>query len=132
MSQEFNLRYNDIQPDSKADDNTQPKQSECVTYYETEGHARNVCFVLENGDRIFLNYAYLISGEYEHENGMVKLTFTTHFVSIFGSNLLDLCWSISCNLPMQIQMDDHRYKLLSTSNSLKISRIEVVNNLKDK
>ena len=45
----------------------QPEQPECVTYYETEGHARKVCFVLGNGDRVLLNYAFLVSGEYERE-----------------------------------------------------------------
>jgi hypothetical protein len=123
MSREFNLRYNEIQPDRNANDNTTPEHSECVTYYETEGHARNVCFVLENGDRIFLNYAYLVSGEYEQETGKIKLSFTTHNIVIEGNNLILLFENFAKHMPIILGCSTSRYKALTTDNSIQVLRI---------
>ena len=126
MSQEFNLRYNDIQPDSNANDNTPLEQSECVTYYETEGHARNVCFVLENGDRIFLNYAYLISAFCHHEIRNIFLFFTSHTVVINGENLDLLCYELFNHEVKQVCCLNTRYNKLENARTILINSIEII------
>lgn len=128
MSQEFNLRYNEIQPDSTANDNMPLVQSEGVTYYETEGHARNVCFVLENGNRIFLNYAYLMSGEYEQATGKIILSFTTHMIVIEGNNLMPLFENFAKHMPIILGCSSSRYKALTADNSVQVLRINAFTN----
>lgn len=126
MSQEFNLRYDDIQPESNANDNTSLEQSECVTYYETEGHVRNVCFVSGNGDRIFLNYAYLTSGDFQYEQGQIFLCFTTHTVTIKGLNLSLLFDDLMKQTPKTLTAQGGRYSELLTSDRRQISQIDIV------
>jgi hypothetical protein len=68
----------------------QPEEQKSVELYDTPGHARNVCFVQESGVMTFLNYAYLVSGQYNPETSVITLGFTTHTVSLNGHDLGDL------------------------------------------
>ncbi len=42
--------------------------------YATPSQVRNLCFVQPDGKRLFLNYAYLVSGEYSPETNTIVLT----------------------------------------------------------
>lgn len=77
---------------------------------------------LRMGIGYFLNYAYLISGEYEHESGKITLTFTSQTVVIEGVNLLDLFDSFCAHLPQRIKPSRIHYRALSEG--LKISAIQ--------
>ncbi|MBN8865541.1 MAG: hypothetical protein J0H92_19355 [Sphingobacteriales bacterium] len=126
MSQEFNLRYNEIQPEINANDNMPLEQSECVTYYETEGHARNVCFVFENGNRIFLNYAHLLFCEYIHEIGAINLIFTSHRIILEGCNTGELFKSFLSQKTQEIVVQSSRYNTFLENDSAIVFQIKVI------
>lgn len=65
----------------------QPEEQKSVELYDTPGHARNICFVQADGSMTFLNYAYLVCGEFNSNTGEVKLGFTTHLIIINGEKL---------------------------------------------
>lgn len=80
-----------------------------IVNYEPAGGTRNVSFVLPDGKRLFLNYSYLISGEYVPEDGEIKLTFTTHLVTIKGNNLDSFYEGLMAQVPKEISVTDKRY-----------------------
>jgi hypothetical protein len=80
MSQSFKFNLSDVE--SKPDGSNTPQRSTSQS-----GYIRNLCFVWPDGSKKFLNYAYLISGEYFSEPGSIKLIFTSDHVTIDGINL---------------------------------------------
>ncbi|OYU93832.1 MAG: hypothetical protein CFE21_18920 [Bacteroidetes bacterium B1(2017)] len=89
------------------------KQDENELFYQSSGHARNVCFVWSNEKRLFLNYAYLVSGEFNpnEEKNLITLTFSSHTVSLHGYNLETLFTALMEHLPRIIFEVDSRYAL---------------------
>lgn len=83
--------------------------------FKHASNARNVCFVQQNGRRLFLNYAYLISGEYVPESNIITLTFTTHIVILKGNLLEQVYESLLFHLPKLIQAEFKRYESISSN-----------------
>lgn len=77
--------------------------------YSSEGYVRNVCFVLLDGNRMFLNYAYLVSGQYIAEEGRIVLSWTTHMVSLAGICLEPLYYEFMQHIPRQVICQQERY-----------------------
>lgn len=94
--------------------------------YPTAGDVRNLCFVQPDGKRQFLNYAYLISGEYDPEASEIKLTYTTHVVALKGYNLEALFESLMVQVPKEIVGIDNRYS--EESNEATTGVIEIIIN----
>ena len=90
-------------PDKQGGPQTEPAN------YPTTGDGRNLCFVQPDGKRQFLNYAYLIGGEYDPEASEIKLTYTTNIVTIKGYNLQALFESLMGQVPKEIVGIDKRY-----------------------
>lgn len=80
--------------------------------YPTAGNVRNVCFVMPDGKMIFLNYAYLVAGEYNSEDSTITLSFTSHMVSLRGYNLESIYVDLMFQLCKQVNYIDERYETI--------------------
>jgi hypothetical protein len=75
-----------------SDDTATPEQADQNQFYQQPGHMRNVCFVWPDGRRLFLGYAYLVSGELKVDGEMneITLTLSSQTLTIKGYRLEDL------------------------------------------
>ena len=87
----------------------QQADDESVTNYAAPGQTRNLCFVQLDGRRKFLNYAYLVFGDYSPGENEIILSFTSHTVTMKGQHLLSLYESLQSQIPKQIACTDKRY-----------------------
>lgn len=112
MSHGFKLRFDEMKEGDPTNSETS-KQDENEFFYQSSGHARNICFVWSNEKRLFLNYAYLVAGEFNpnEEKNIITLTFSSHIVSLSGYNLESLYNSLLDHLPRFIVVTDARYAL---------------------
>ena len=81
--------------------------------YSTGSNTRNVCFVFLNGNRVFLNYGYLVSGEYFPDANIITLTWTSHLVTLAGIYLEALFYEFMQHLPRQVLCADARYNVVA-------------------
>lgn len=86
-----------------------PAEVKGATYYDTDGHVRNLYFVPAEDDEMFLNYAYLISGSLSREKNRITLAFTTHVVTLKGQNLRALFNGIFVQRLQRITTIEERY-----------------------
>lgn len=112
MNQGFRLRFDQL----RDNDPTGPADAADllrVEQYASVGHTRNVCLVWPDGRRAFLNYAYLVAGEYEpnDEKNMIRLSFSSHSVTLQGYSLEPLFMALLDHLPRIITAIDPRYVL---------------------
>jgi hypothetical protein len=114
MSHGYKLRFDEMR-ESDPTNSDSVKQDENELFYQSSGHARNVCFVWSNEKRLFLNYAYLVSGEFNpnEEKNLITLTFSSHTVSLHGYNLETLFTALMEHLPRLIIEVDSRYTHIS-------------------
>lgn len=101
------------------------------TIYTSVGHARSLCLNLSDEKRHFLNYAYLISGEFEihHDINVIRLNFSNHLVEISGYALESLFMSILEHVPRIIAPIDTRY--ISALNADETAVISIQVSLKE-
>lgn len=95
-------------PETK-DEQPQPEEQKSVEFYDTAGHARNICFVQVDGEAEFLNYSYLVSCKFLPNESMIKLVFTTCSVEIRGQNLRELFKGIFNQTIQSIAVIEERY-----------------------
>lgn len=93
--------------------------------YGAAGTVRNLCFVLEGGRRLFLNYAYLISGDYTPDESAIVLSYTTHTVTLKGHNLDALYDALMLQLPKTIAALGKRYEATEESTATVITEIVI-------
>lgn len=86
---------------------------------------RNVCFVLLDGKHIFVNYSYLVAGEFLPEENKITLHFTTHVITVSGRNLEYLYQDLILHLPKIIIATDERYSGISNGNSPIVTGITI-------
>jgi len=103
----------------------QPEEQKSVELYDTAGHARNICFVQADGSMTFLNYAYLVSGQYNPETSVITLGFTTHTVSLNGYDLGELYVKLQNQQIRRITATGSRYSQQEAVNQLFIKEIVV-------
>jgi len=94
--------------------------------YSTISHARNICFVLDDGSRIFLNYGYLVSGEYLPEDKKIILSFTSHIITLSGIYLEKLFYDLMQGLPRQLVCQDARYNPVDDTQKPFVNQIQIV------
>lgn len=114
--------------DPKEANNTDPKiqdGEEDIVLFDTPGHARNICFIEANGKQTFLNYAYLVSGEYNPELSEITLMFTTHTVALKGSNLEGVFEEIFSQQTKLVRRQDKRYESSGIKSEIKIFEIVI-------
>lgn len=107
------------------DEQPQPEEQKSVELYDTPGHARNICFVQADGSMTFLNYAYLVSGEYDPERSEIKLSFTTHQVNINGINIHSVFNSLLLHSVQKLYEALQRYESVQVGNGATISKIYI-------
>ncbi len=98
-----------------------------IEFYTHYSGIRNVCFTHLNGSRIFLNYNYLVSGEYNPDLSIIVLGFTTHIITLSGSNLEKLYEELMFHSVKNIGTRDQRYNHLTDENATVVNGIEVKN-----
>lgn len=86
---------------------------------------KNLCFVSLDGKHIFVNYSYLVAGEFFPEENKIVLHFTTHVISLQGQNLENLYQDLMLHLPKIIIATNKRYSRISQSNNPVVTEIEV-------
>ncbi len=129
MNQGFKLRYDQL----RENDPTGPKQENGAgvnELYPHPGHVRNLCLIWPDGRRAFLNYAYLVAGEYEPntEKNLIKLSFSSHIVSLHGYSLETLFMALLDHLPRIIMATDPRYVLKEDKTKEVVVEITMQNN----
>lgn len=129
MSQGFRLKYDQLSENSPGMENPNTNEGfPAGLFYETEGHTRHVCFVRLDGSRVFLNYAYLVSGDYMPDSNMIVLAFTSHIVILKGVHIEALYYQLMTQSNKQIICADERYNDLQDDNASIVNHIEITSN----
>lgn len=84
--------------------------------FATASNARNLTFILANGRAQFLNYAYLVMGDYLADENTIILTYTSHIVTLKGTTLEPLFIDLASNIPRILVCDDERYNAITDEN----------------
>lgn len=100
MSRDFKFKFDQMR------ENHLEKKDET---YSGESHVRNICFEQTDGKIIFLNYAYLVSGEYVPDENTIVLYFTSHTVTLKGVGLAALYQDFFTHTTKHITCSDERY-----------------------
>ncbi|HYF32505.1 MAG TPA: hypothetical protein VD993_15380 [Chitinophagaceae bacterium] len=108
MSQGFKSKFDQMRENKAAKPPSDANTG--MDHYPDEGHGRNLCFCWADGKRLFLNYAYVVSGEFLPENETIKLHFTTHEATMQGANLEGLFFDIMQQKIKLINCVDKRYE----------------------
>jgi hypothetical protein len=125
MSQNFKLRSDEIQENDVGKDFRNPEVSQ-HRIYDDEGHIRNISFILPEGKRIFLNYAYLISGECSSDDETLTLRFTSGSVVLQGFRLSKFYNEIFLQKTLEVGIIDKRYNATISNLSPIINSIKVI------
>ncbi len=128
MNQGFKLRFDQL----RDNDLTGPDSgsgSLLIENYPAPGHTRNVCLVWPDGRRFFLNYAYLIAGEFEPngDRNLIRLIFSSHSVALKGYSLETLFMELLDHLPRMIKCADKRYAQSNESVDVVVTDIIIEN-----
>lgn len=115
MGQEFKFKIDEMR------ENNPGKQQQI---YAGESHVRNVCFVQSDGKMLFLNYGYLVSGEYLPDESKIVLHFTSHMITLKGTKLETLYNDFFSHIPRYITASDERYNEVE-KNAYLINEIQI-------
>lgn len=124
MSQNFKDRL-DRMWDSDSTDNKAEETSHYKTF-ESISQVRNIDFVWTNGDRLFLNYAYLVSCRYSIDESSLNIKFTSCTVILRGVRLSLLYLDLRVNLPLEIIAIEPRYNSTVDETDFIVNSIEVM------
>lgn len=124
MSQGFKLKFDEMR-DNDPSGSSMPRSKTSEEFYSEESHARNICFVWLDGKRMFLNYSYLVSGEYEPDENTIALTFTSQTLVLKGINLEGLFYNIMHHLTKQITCADARYNEIKEDDKFVVNEIQI-------
>lgn len=122
MSQGFKLRFDQMREgDPTASTGGEPEA------FATPGHARNVCLAWPDGRRFFLNYAYLVAGEFQpgEETNLIRLEFTSHTVTLRGHRLHELFAALLDHRPRVIASGEARYAALDEGGAATVVQMTV-------
>jgi hypothetical protein len=100
-------------------------QDIAAAQYPVPSHARNLCLAWSDGSRLFLNYSYLVTGQFLPDEGSIILTFTTHKIVIKGLRLETLFMELMDQLPRVISCSEERYAALADQDAVLIQGIAV-------
>lgn len=109
-------------PSAKKDSQESPSRA-FDEFYTEESNARSLCLVWNTGRRIFLSYSYLISAEYEPDESIITLVFTSHTFILKGVNLEGLFYAIMQHSIKQITCTDERYNLVGDEERFTVNEI---------
>jgi hypothetical protein len=127
MSNLFQFKYDAMKENDPTQENGGESSSDTsVESYSGIGNIRNISFELLNGDMVFLNYAYLVSGKYVMKDGSIELGFTTHTVTLKGYRLKPLYSELMMQIPQSLICVDPRYNKVQGDENPIINQIEVI------
>jgi len=127
MSHHFKIKYDEMK--ESADTLSSGKETGGKDEaYVNVGNTRNVCFVLPDGNEVFLNYAYLVSGKYFIEDGRIVLAFTSDMVSLNGINLKKLYDDFLRHIPLKVISQPERYNDAEGADTPIVNEITVTAN----
>ncbi len=109
MTLNFKTDLKEMRENDPAGKETLNKDYQASENYDTPGHVRNLCFVWPDGRMKFMNYAYLISGDYNAEECSITLLFTNYKIVISGINLKGLFIDLVIHNPKIISCNNLRY-----------------------
>jgi len=111
MNTDLKLRFDQMrQGDPSKPENLSGGTGDSTVSHLT-GYARNLCLVWPDGRRYFLNYAYLIGGEFlvGEEMNQITLNFSSHTAILKGYGLQTLYMELLDHLPKIVSAIDPRY-----------------------
>lgn len=130
MNQGFKLRYDQMRDGDPM--GTRPENTPTVETgaSDSAGNVRNLCLCWLDGRRLFLNYAYLVTGEFTpgDETNIIKLGFTSHNVTLQGYGLDVLFSELLGHSPRFIHQVDPRYEKIEVSERETVVAIGVEEN----
>jgi len=118
MSHDFKLKYNQLREND-------PTQIDLEKNYPAESSIRNVCFIQSDGKRLFLNYGYLISGEFIPYENKIILGFTSHTISMVGMQMETMFLQLMNHFPQTIVCKDERYNGIEENKSV-VNSMEIL------
>ncbi len=118
-------KFDKLKDNSDSESARQPSSEteKLVEQYDSPGHPRNLCFIEAGGKRTFLNYAYLVTGEYSPEQTAITLSFTTHTVTLKGANLDILFEYLLDHKVKKITSLDKRYQATTSDSEIVVSEL---------
>lgn len=130
MSQNFKLKYDQMRDSNPTKPEAEPDHhlKEVEQFYPEEGKTRHICFVWRDGKRKFMNYSYLVSGDYLPDESIITLTFTTETFILKGVNLEVLFYDIMQQWVRQVTCVDQRYNVVGEDQKFVVNEIEITKN----
>jgi len=122
----MSLKFKFHKDKENTNEQAQPESGKEIERYDTPAPVRNLSLVDGRGKQYFLNYAYLMTGEYSPEKGAITLTFTTHTVILKGNYLESLFEDLVRHLPRKIVCVMERYASVNEGEDALINEINVV------
>ena len=130
MNPEFKLRVDQMrQGDPSKSDNRFGSDGDTAVSH-LAGYARNLCLVWPDGRRHFLNYAYLVGGEFivGEDMNQITLNFSSYTAVLKGYGLQSLFLELLDHSPKIISAVDPRYaQNKSSKDILVVSMVVQVN-----
>src|SRR5689334_21281646 len=102
MSDNLRFKFDQLQNKNTLKNQAEEKSDKDFSMHTSESYVRNLLFVQKDGKQIFLNYAYLISGEYDPDANEIVLIFSSHIVYLRGQLLEGLYRAILEQSPKEI------------------------------
>lgn len=130
MSQNFKDKYNQFLDGDPSNEEhsgvaAYKKEHPYIDYYQTYHPTRNICFIQRNGNRIFLNYSYLVSCEYIPDENRIIASFTTHTVTLTGLFLEELYNDLMQYIPRVINSVDERYNSIAADDQPVVNEVKI-------
>ncbi len=125
LSYKFDRKNNDS---DKTENPANKEDEKEIVNFNFPGSVRNLCLKEISGKQTFLNYAYLMSGEFSPDENSIFLYFTTHTVELKGNNLEKLFDSLNLHEPRKIECLDKRYITIKSETEIFITEILISNN----
>lgn len=127
MSQDSRFKFDRMLDNDPTElDNENGKKQADNTQYPSIGHTRNLGFVWLDGQRLFLNYSYLVSGEYKPKESIITLSFTSHEVTLKGVLMEGLFDELMGHIPRLIICQDARYNSILEKGQTAVNEIKVI------
>lgn len=123
MNQSFSERFAQMRENALTGGEPQVSPNGGDAKYPTAGNTRNLCFVWPDGKRMFINYAYLVSGEYRPAEGSIVLIFTSHTVTLKGTTLEPLFEDLMGQVTRQVVCMDSRYTETTDEDQVVVTEI---------
>jgi len=121
MTQNFDFNFN---PDEE--ENAVNADDPHYKVFSSIGHVRNLCLTWPNGNRKFLNYAYLVSGSYSKDESSITLVFTSETVILKGIRLNQMFQDFLSHIPQEIICIEKRYNQAGIETNPIVNTIQIL------